>query len=132
MQITQFVIDLVLVYFGSECSKFFCEMTKIKLFCTAYERMASKYYPRLPYIANCAGSEKAAIFGCGLLTSYLFLFINFYFQTYRKPATKKASTANGHANGHANGKANGVANGVASVFCPILTDFLIELIYAAT
>ncbi len=58
MQITQFVIDLVLVYFGSECNKFFGEMTKIKLSCTAYERMASKYYPSLPYIANCAGSEK--------------------------------------------------------------------------
>jgi len=74
---------------------------------SAYERMAFKYYPTsLPYIGNCAGSESAALFGCFLLTSYLFLFINFYFQTYKKPTTKNA-LANGTANGHSNGKANG-------------------------
>ncbi|RXW22944.1 hypothetical protein EST38_g2919 [Candolleomyces aberdarensis] len=89
MQIVQFVVDICLVYFGT------------------YEHFVDAYYPTsLPYIANCAGSEKSALFGCGLLTSYLFLFINFYFQTYKKPVSKKPS-ANGHANGHANGKANG-------------------------
>ncbi|KAF8203660.1 elongase of fatty acids [Pholiota molesta] len=94
MQIGQFIIDLVIVYFGT------------------YERMAFKYFPGLPHISNCAGSERAAIFGCALLTSYLFLFINFYFQTYKKPANKKP-TSNGIANGHANGKANGTANGAS-------------------
>ncbi|KAH9486934.1 Putative elongation of fatty acids protein 1 [Psilocybe cubensis] len=94
MQITQFVIDILVVYFGT------------------YERMAFKYYPSLPYIGNCAGSEQAALFGCFLLTSYLFLFIDFYFRTYKKPASKPAS--NGSANGHANGKANGAANGIAN------------------
>lgn len=29
----------------------------------------------LPVVGDCAGSEGAALFGCGLLTSYLFLFI---------------------------------------------------------
>jgi hypothetical protein len=87
MQITQFVIDICVVYFGT------------------YERFASTYSTTLPYISNCSGSEKAAVFGCGLLTSYLFLFINFYFQTYKKPVAK--GTANGHANGKANGHVNG-------------------------
>ncbi|KAF8873708.1 fatty acid elongase [Gymnopilus junonius] len=92
MQITQFIIDLFVVYFGT------------------YERVAFNYYPNLPYIANCSGSGKAAAFGCALLTSYLGLFINFYFQTYKKPAASKKSAANGVANGHANGKANGKLN----------------------
>ncbi|PPQ69639.1 hypothetical protein CVT26_001515 [Gymnopilus dilepis] len=93
MQITQFVIDLFVCYFGT------------------YERVAFKYYPNLPHLGNCAGSGKAAAFGCALLTSYLGLFINFYFQTYKKPGSTKKSAANGVANGHANGKANGKANG---------------------
>ncbi|PPQ64265.1 hypothetical protein CVT24_008403 [Panaeolus cyanescens] len=94
MQITQFVIDIALVYFGT------------------YQRVASKYFPHIPHKDNCAGSEKSAFFGCALLTSYLFLFINFYFQTYKKPTAKKTG-ANGAANGHANGKINGSANGSA-------------------
>ncbi|TFK41157.1 fatty acid elongase [Crucibulum laeve] len=92
MQIVQFVIDLVVVYFGT------------------YEHFAASYYHHLPHLGNCAGSEGAALFGCGLLTMYLGLFINFYFQTYKKPAAKKA---NGVVNGHANGKANGNVNGSA-------------------
>nr|GAT44189.1 GTPase activating protein [Mycena chlorophos] len=88
MQITQFVIDLFCVYFGT------------------YNHFAFTYYQGVvPAVGNCAGSETAALFGCGLLTSYLGLFINFYFQTYKK----KPAKANGVANGHANGKANGKA-----------------------
>jgi hypothetical protein len=64
----------------------------------AYQHFATAY-SNLPTIGDCAGGEDAALFGCGLLTSYLFLFINFYFQTY-----KKKPQANGKANGHANGK----------------------------
>ncbi|KAG6813788.1 hypothetical protein H0H92_007200 [Tricholoma furcatifolium] len=68
----------------------------------AYSHMAAAYYPNtLPHIANCAGSEEAALFGCALLTSYLGLFINFYFQTYKRPASSAKS------NGISNGKANG-------------------------
>jgi fatty acid elongase 3 len=73
--------------------------------------MAVKYLPSLPHVGNCAGSESAAIVACFLLTSYLFLFINFYFQTYKKSDTVRKPTSNGISNGHLNGKANGVPNG---------------------
>lgn len=76
------------------------------LFSAAYEHFAATYYPNtLPHIGNCAGSETAAVFGCALLTSYLGLFINFYFQTYKKPVRSQKATTN--SNGVANGKANG-------------------------
>lgn len=62
----------------------------------------------MPVMGSCAGTESAALFGCGLLTAYLFLFINFYIQTYRKPSTRsKKPLANG--NGVANGNGNGAA-----------------------
>jgi len=94
MQITQFVVDLFAVYFGT------------------YSRFAFQHW-KLPNMGDCAGTEAAALFGCGVLTSYLFLFIKFYIDTYKKkPAVQRLqSSANGVANGIANG--NGVANGHA-------------------
>ncbi|KZS92956.1 GNS1/SUR4 membrane protein [Sistotremastrum niveocremeum HHB9708] len=90
MQITQFVIDLFVVYFAS------------------YSYFVSSYFRDiLPARGSCSGTESAAIFGCALLTSYLFLFIHFYIQTYKKPASAKGK---GKANGHANGNGNGVAH----------------------
>jgi len=86
MQIAQFIIDICLVYFGT------------------YGHLAAAYYPdTLPYVGDCAGSEGAALFGCALLTSYLGLFINFYFQTYKKPTTARRPTANGVVREKANG-----------------------------
>ncbi|KAI5481200.1 fatty acid elongase 2 [Pseudohyphozyma bogoriensis] len=66
MQITQFVIDLAVVYFAS------------------YTLFSSRYAPSLPHCGSCAGTEGAAFFGCALLTSYLYLFIDFYRKTYKK------------------------------------------------
>ncbi|KAI6153589.1 GNS1/SUR4 membrane protein [Pisolithus tinctorius] len=83
MQIVQFIVDLFIVYFGT------------------YQHFAHSRWTWLPHIANCAGTEAAALLGCGLLSSYLVLFINFYIQTYEKPASAKKPTVN----------SNGVANG---------------------
>ncbi|KAG8935921.1 hypothetical protein FRC03_000605 [Tulasnella sp. 419] len=79
MQITQFIIDLFVVYFAS------------------YSYFASSYYTSLPVVGTCAGEPSAAIFGCSLLSSYLLLFIDFYLRTYKKGAAAKK--ANGVANG---------------------------------
>jgi fatty acid elongase 3 len=76
---------------------------------------AATYYDGiLPHLGNCSGSERAAIFGCSLLTSYLGLFINFYLQTYKKPVKGRKPEANG--NGALNG--NGfVLHGFVPVSC---------------
>jgi len=60
----------------------------------AYSHGVAKYWPHLPHLGSCAGQENAAIFGCVLLTSYLGLFINFYFQTYKKPVGKPTEKVN--------------------------------------
>lgn len=70
----------------------------------AYNYYAATYWPHLPSMGSCAGTETAAVFGCVLLSSYLVLFIDFYMRTYKKPAKGKGKAV-------ANGSANGVANG---------------------
>ncbi|KAI7864372.1 GNS1/SUR4 family-domain-containing protein [Spinellus fusiger] len=71
MQITQFVIDLFVIYF-----------------CT-YNVFVENHIPSISTLGGCAGTDGAAFFGCSLLTSYLFLFINFYRATYKNKANAK-------------------------------------------
>ncbi|EXJ93661.1 fatty acid elongase 3 [Capronia coronata CBS 617.96] len=66
LQIVQFVIDLGFVYFAS------------------YTYFAYRYFPWAPNAGTCTGEEFAAFAGMGILSSYLLLFISFYFATYRK------------------------------------------------
>lgn len=89
MQIAQFVVDLFAVYFGT------------------YSYYASNYFPNIPTLGSCAGTEAAAVFGCIILSSYLGLFINFYIQTYKKPVRGKKPVTNGKAVTNGNGVANG-------------------------
>ncbi|OAV92803.1 hypothetical protein, variant [Puccinia triticina 1-1 BBBD Race 1] len=69
LQISQFVIDLFIVYFAS------------------YSYFAAEYLG-WPTMGNCTGTEGAALFGCAILTSYLFLFISFYRKTYKQKSAK--------------------------------------------
>lgn len=41
-----------------------------------------EFYPLFPHVGTCAGEPYAAVAGCMVLTSYLFLFILFYISTY--------------------------------------------------
>lgn len=75
IQIIQFVIDLFFVYFAS------------------YTYFTYTYWPWMPNMGSCAGEEFAAIYGCALLTSYLFLFIAFYIRVYTKGRAKRAAKA---------------------------------------
>ncbi|CDZ97064.1 Fatty acid elongase [Phaffia rhodozyma] len=76
-QITQFVIDLCIIYYASTL-----------LFLARWGRFATAYAPWLPSGGDCAGSPGAAAFGCALISSYLFLFIAFFKSTYKKPQGK--------------------------------------------
>lgn len=75
LQITQFVIDLGFVYFAS------------------YTYFTSTYWPWVPNAGKCAGEEFAAFSGCGILSSYLVLFISFYLATYRRSGKRAAKKA---------------------------------------
>ena len=75
LQIIQFIIDLGFVYFAS------------------YTYFAANYFSWMPNWGTCAGEEFAAFIGMGVLSSYLVLFVLFYFATYNKggkfPGTRK-------------------------------------------
>jgi len=67
MQITQFILDLGIVYY---CS---------------YNNLAFNYAPFMPNSGDCSGSVPAAIFGVSSLTSYLILFTKLYNDLYQDP-----------------------------------------------
>lgn len=62
----------------------------------SYTYFSSRYFPKLPSYGRCAGEEFAAFAGMGILSSYLLLFISFYFATYKKAGQqgrKRSDTA---------------------------------------
>ena len=81
LQITQFVIDMFAVYFGLWIV---ASTTSDSLF--VYVRSFSAL-DRFWYVSpdECYATPTAAYFGCFILTSYLVLFIQFFYKTYKKP-----------------------------------------------
>lgn len=61
----------------------------------SYTYFTSVYFNWMPNMGKCAGEEFAAFAGIGILSSYLLLFISFYFATYKKdgkrPTGRKAA-----------------------------------------
>lgn len=87
MQITQFVLDL-----GKELPLCSNETKALTIpgfvYFASWTYFSSTYWPWLPNHGTCAGEEFAAIAGICILSSYLLLFISFYFATYKKPVPK--------------------------------------------
>ncbi|KAG0675512.1 Fatty acyl-CoA elongase/Polyunsaturated fatty acid specific elongation enzyme [Kluyveromyces marxianus] len=71
-QIIQFIIDIGFIYFA------------------VWQKVATDYFPTLPHCGECVGSTTATFSGCAIISSYLFLFIAFYIEVYRRQGTKKS------------------------------------------
>jgi hypothetical protein len=143
LQIVQFVIDLGKSSSKSESSAWWNllangELTFFTLgfvYFASYTYFAHTYFPSARNAGSCAGEEFAAFAGMGILSSYLLLFISFYFATYKKtaktgrprrntgrqalidmknmeiPSVTETTNSNSRvkSNGHANGQSNGSA-----------------------
>lgn len=64
------------------------------IYFASWTYFTSTYFTWLPNAGQCAGEEFAAIAGLLVISSYLVLFISFYFATYKKegkkPTTRKS------------------------------------------
>lgn len=69
----------------------------VAVYFASYTYFTSTYFPHMPNAGHCAGEEFAAFAGCGILSSYLFLFISFYAATYKRSGKRAArkSISNG-------------------------------------
>lgn len=72
-QILQFILDLGFVYFAT------------------YNKVVDEFLGgSLPYCGSCTGEMSSAYLGCGILSSYLVLFISFYIDVYKKKTTRRS------------------------------------------
>ena len=80
LQIVQFMVDLVFVYY------------------VLYQKIVAAYFKNscLPASGDCFGSLTAISAGAAILTSYLFLFISFYIEVYKRGSTSGKKKINKH------------------------------------
>jgi len=136
LQIIQFVIDL-----GKAESSLHSPILQPAdsnhqtgfVYFASYTYFTSTYFPWMPNAGQCAGEEFAAFAGMGIISSYLLLFISFYFATYKKdgkrPTSRKAArslkdaqvpdVATLMAGAGVNGKTNGHATSTATPGRPV-------------
>jgi len=74
MQIVQFIIDIIIIYAVLIANNLY------------------KLFPNFILSFPCAGSDFAHVFGCLIVTSYLFLFIDFFKKTYNSTSSKKSTS----------------------------------------
>ena len=84
LQISQFVIDLGKSAYIIVCLRNLLISNPAVVYFASWDYFASTHYPSLPHVGTCAGAPYAAVAGCVILSSYLVLFIGFYFSTYKK------------------------------------------------
>lgn len=110
LQITQFVIDLGLYSPGYITLSLFLTFAPGFVYFASYTYFTSTYWPNIPNAGKCAGEEFAAFSGCGILSSYLVLFISFYLSTYKRSgkraAPKAVQTTDASVNAVPNGNGN--------------------------
>ncbi|KAJ3091831.1 hypothetical protein HK102_013293 [Quaeritorhiza haematococci] len=115
MQITQFVIDLAVIYVVSWSNLVTTPEEPVRTFRESIVKPALTYTNpetglektiELPHLGECNGSLAAVVAGCFILTSYLALFVQFCVKTYYSKGGEKK--------GYQKGKGNGVVpdNGV--------------------
>jgi fatty acid elongase 3 len=131
LQISQFILDLGLVYFGSTSGLFYHIVRTVLIVLITLSAYSHFAYTRgwKPCVGDCAGSEFAALQGCAILSSYLVLFIMFYRKTYKNASLKKAVRDSQTANGKkpvANGKANGRARSSSIVQAQEAADSIMD------
>ena len=87
LQITQFVIDLIAIYYVSwnlvANSPDLAKFRRESIFKWVFENVGSRG-------EVCYGTYTAAIVGCSILSSYLLLFVQFFFKTYNKKNEENA------------------------------------------
>jgi len=73
MQIVQFIIDIAIIYSVLVANNLY------------------KVFPNFILSYPCAGTDFAHVFGCIIVSSYLYLFIDFFKKTYKTKSSKKAT-----------------------------------------
>lgn len=73
LQIIQFILDICIIYF------------------VIYQKLVFEYFNDygLPVCNHCAGTTKAMVWGCTIVTSYLILFVAFYRHNYKRKKARK-------------------------------------------
>ena len=87
MQIAQFVLDLGMFHLQHHPNISLTRNSGFVYF-ASWTYFTSTYFQWLPNAGKCDGEEFAAISGICIISSYLLLFISFYFATYKKPVPK--------------------------------------------